>query len=127
MRNISGPALILVGVLHALLALCLPGVLGFDGIWGEIARAGTIDAVSVEAPRIWGWYWFLVSGPLLALFGLLCDWIERRLRRRLPLSCGVGLLAYSAACIVLDIDTGFWLVLLVAINMVVSSLRGRGP
>lgn len=123
MRKISGLVLIAIGLLHLLIGLIMPGTIGFRGVWQEIANAGVVDAVKPDSLRIWGYYWFLVPGFLMVLYGLLCHWIEHQLERPLPGFVGWGLLVVAAFCIVLDIDTGFWLVLLVAMNAIVASQR----
>lgn len=123
MRKVSGLALVGIGLVHSLVALVMPEAIGFSGIWKEIGDAGIVDAVKPESLHIWGYYWFLVPGLLMILYGLLCHWIENQLSRSLPSFAGWGLLAVASFCIVLDIDTGFWLVLLVAINMIVASRR----
>ncbi|HEY9608087.1 DUF6463 family protein [Allocoleopsis sp.] len=92
MRKISGLALITIGLLHSLTALIMPGMIGFRGIWQEIAEAGVFDAVKPESLRIWGYYWFLVPGFFLILYSFLCHWIEHQLDRPLPWFTGWGLL-----------------------------------
>jgi hypothetical protein len=121
MKKISGLILIAIALLHILTGLVVPGMIGFGGIWQDIADAGIIDAAKTDALRIWGHYWFLIAGFVLMLCGFLCHWIEHDLNRPLPSFAGWGLLAISLFGIVLDLDTGFWLVLLVAINMLVAS------
>lgn len=123
MEKISGPTLIVLGLLHSLTALVIPDAIGFGGIWQEIADVGILDAVKPDSLRIWGYYWFLVPGFLFTLFGLLCYWIEYQLNQSLPAFFGWGLLIISCFGIVLDVDTGFWLVLLVALNAIVASQR----
>lgn len=123
MQKISGLALIVIGFLHSMIALVIPGVLGFSGIWQEIINAGASDAVKVESLRIWGYYWFLVPGFLMIILGTLCYWIEHQVNHPLPSFVGWSLLIFSCSCIVLDIDTGFWLVLLVAINEIIATRR----
>jgi NhaP-type Na+/H+ or K+/H+ antiporter len=123
MTKISGPALIVLGLLHILTALIMPNAIGFGGIWQEIVDVGILDAVKPDSLRIWGYYWFLVPGFLFILLGLLCYWIEYQLSQPLPAFLGWGLLIISCFCIVLDVDTGFWLVLLVAVNAIVASQR----
>lgn len=103
----------------------LPGSIGLSGIWPEIVSAGVVDAVNAEALRIWGYYWFLMPGFLLIVLGLLCHWMEHQLDLPLPPFVGWGLLAISLFGIVLDIDTGFWLVLIVAINAISASRPAR--
>ncbi len=125
MRKVSGLALVAIGLLHSL-ALVMPGAIGFGGIWKEIGDAGIVDAVKSESLRIWGYYWFLMPGFFMIIYGLLIHWIENHLCRPLPSFAGWGLLAVAGFGIVLDPDTGFWLVLLVAINMIVASRRA-GP
>jgi hypothetical protein len=101
MKKISGLALIAIGVFHSLVAVFMPGAIGFSGIWQEIADAGIIDAVKPESLRIWGYYWFLISGLCSILLGVLCHWIEQQLQR-LPLLAGGGLLAIASFGILLD-------------------------
>jgi hypothetical protein len=123
MSKISGIALVAIGLLHILVALLIPGVLGFSGIWEEITDARVVDVVKSDNLRIWGYYWFLVPGFFVILYGLLCHWIEHQLNLPLPTFVGWGLLIVSFFCILLDVDTGFWLVLLVAINAIMASRR----
>jgi len=122
-KKISGLALTAIGLLHSLVAFVLPEALGFGGVWKQLVEVGIVDAVKADSLRIWGIYWFLVPGLFMILFGLFCHWIENHLHQPLPQFAGWGLLAIAVFCIVLDVDTGFWLVLLVAINMIVASRR----
>ncbi len=122
MRRVNGVALVVIGLVHSM-ALAFPGIIGLDGVWSEIARAGYVNAVSPEAPRIWGYYWFLMPGFALIVLGIVCAWVERSLDRALPARVGWALLGLAAFGIVLDTNTGFWLVLLVAISIIVASRR----
>lgn len=124
MPKISGLALVAIALLHSLIGLTLPGLIGFEGIWQEIADAGGIDAVKPGVLRIWGYYWFLLSGFLMMVCGGLCHWVEHHLDCGLPAFVGWGLLAIALFGIGLDLDTGFWLVLPVAINILVTSRTG---
>ncbi len=126
MRGVNGLALIVIGLVHSL-ALIRPGIVGFEGVWSEIARAGYVNSVSIEAPRIWGYYWFLMPGFALIVLGIVCAWVERTLNRTLPARAGWALLGFAAFGIALDTNTGFWLVLAVAVNIVVASLREPAP
>jgi hypothetical protein len=108
MKKISGFALIITGLLHSLLALLLPGAVGFSGIWQEIIDVGVIDAAKSDSLGIWGYYWFLMSGFIMILLGFLCQWVENQLNASLPWFIGWGLLLIAGFGIVLDIDTGFW-------------------
>ncbi|CAA9590790.1 hypothetical protein AVDCRST_MAG81-5259 [uncultured Synechococcales cyanobacterium] len=121
MQKVNGLALVSIALLHSLIGLIAPGLIGFEGIWQDIANSGVIDAVKPDALRIWGYYWFLISGLFLMLFGCLCYWIENRLDLPLPPFVGWGLLLIACFGIVLDIDSGFWLVLLVALNAIAVS------
>jgi hypothetical protein len=85
MKKISGLALIVIGLLHSLIALAIPGAIGFSGIWQDIINAGVIDAATPDAPGIWGYYWFLASGLLMMIYGFLCYWIENQLNQPFPL------------------------------------------
>lgn len=127
MKKITGLALVVVGLLHSLIGLVMPGLIGFSGIWTEILDARVIDAVNPESLRIWGYYWFLIAGLLTILYGFLCYWVEHQLSLQLPSFAGWGLLAIASFGIVLDIDTGFWVVLLIAINAIVASHRSQQP
>jgi Family of unknown function (DUF6463) len=128
MEKISGFALITIGLLHSLIGLVMPGAVGFSGVWQEIVDVGIIDAAKSDSLRIWGYYWFLMPGFIVILYGLLCYWVENQLNAPLPSFVGWGLLLVAGFGIVLDIDTGFWLVLIVAINAIVASQRGdRSP
>jgi hypothetical protein len=124
-KKISGLALMVIGLLHSLIALAIPEAIGFSGIWQDVINAGVVDAATPDAPGIWGYYWFLASGLLMMIYGCLCYWIENQLNQILPSFAGWSLLILSALGIVLDLDTGFWLVLLVAINAIVASLRNQ--
>lgn len=123
MEKINGLALIVIGLLHSLIALVIPGAIGFSGIWQDIIEAGVLDVVKPDSLRIWGYYWCLALGFLMTIYGFLCYWIENQLNQPLPSLAGWSLLVFSVFCIVLDVDTGFWLVLLVAINEIVASWR----
>jgi hypothetical protein len=125
MKKINGLALIVIGVLHSAIALGIPSAVGFSGIWQEIIDLGVIDAVKPNQLRIWGYYWFLVPGFLMILYGFLCHWIENQLDLPLPTFVGWGLLIFSCFCILLDIDSGFWLVLLVAVNAIANTSMNR--
>ncbi len=123
MKKIGGFALVAIGLLHSLIALVMPGAMGFSGIWQEIFDAGIIDAAKPDSLRIWGYYWLLMSGFIVIIYGFLYHWIENQLNSPLPAFVGWGLLLVAGFGIALDIDTGFWLVLLVAINAIVASQR----
>lgn len=121
MKKVSGLALVSIALLHSLIGLIAPGLIGFEGIWQDIANSGVIDAAKPDALRIWGYYWFLISGLFLMLFGGVCHWIENQLDLPLPPFAGWGLLVIACFGIVLDIDSGFWLVLLIALNAIAVS------
>jgi hypothetical protein len=121
MKKISGLALIIIGLLHIAIALFIPGAIGFSNIWQEIAEVGVFDAAKPESLTIWGYYWFVIAGLFTILYGFLCHWIENRLNYPLPPFVGWGLLAFACFGIVLDLDSGFWLVLFVAINAIIAS------
>lgn len=103
----------------------MPGAIGFSGIWQQIADVGVFDAVKSDSLQIWGYYWFLMCGFLEIIYGFLCHWIENQLNVPLPSFVGWGLLLVAGFGIVLDLDTGFWLVLVVAINAIAASLRAN--
>ena len=116
MKKVTGLALVSTALLHSLIGLIAPRLIGLESIWQDIANSGVIDAAKPDALHIWGYYWFLISGFFLLLFGCLCHWIENQLDLPLPPFVGWGLLLIACFGIVLDVDSGFWLVLIVALN-----------
>jgi hypothetical protein len=125
MKKISGLALIIIGLLHSAIAVLIPGAIGFRNIWQKIAEVGVFDAAKPESLAIWGYYWFVIAGLFTILYGFLCHWIENQLNHPLPPLVGWGLLAFACFGIVLDLESGFWLVLLVAVNALVASQRSK--
>ncbi|MGG6239626.1 DUF6463 family protein [Nodosilinea sp. AN01ver1] len=121
MQKISGLAIMAIALLHSLIGLIAPGLIGFEGIWQDIAASGVFDAAKPQTLSLWGYYWFLLAGIFLMLCGGLCYWVEHRLDHILPAFVGWGLLAIALFGIGLDLDTGLWLVLPVAINTVLAS------
>jgi Family of unknown function (DUF6463) len=72
MKKISGYALVIIGLLHSLIGLVLPGAIRFSGIWQEIIDVGVIDAAKPDSLRIWGYYWVLMPGFIMILLEFLC-------------------------------------------------------
>ena len=93
MQKTSGLAIIAIALLHSLIGLIAPGLIGFEGIWQDIAASGVFDAAKPDTLSIWGYYWFLLAGFFLMLCGGLCYWVEHSLDRVLPAFVGWGLLS----------------------------------
>jgi hypothetical protein len=52
MKKVSGLVLVIMGLLHSLIGLVIPGAIGFSGIWSEIVDVGVIDTVKSDSLRI---------------------------------------------------------------------------
>ncbi|MBI4547829.1 MAG: hypothetical protein HY707_07615 [Ignavibacteriae bacterium] len=121
MLKISGPTLILIGVIHTLF-----GLIGGYSTWKEMAQIGFIDSVGSRIPHSSMIFWFTFVGPMTILIGHLCVRIEGILQRPLPLFIGIELFILSTIGVVLDgPDSGFWLVLATAVNMIVAGKRAQ--
>jgi hypothetical protein len=118
MRGVAGILLAGIGVLHLLLGTFLA-----THLWEAIAAGHVVNPVESHRPGVTLEFWFLMFGFPLLFLGHLCAWVERRLHHRVPAFVGWELLALSLLGIVLDPDSGFWLVLGVAVYMLVRSRR----
>ncbi|MBI4547831.1 MAG: hypothetical protein HY707_07625 [Ignavibacteriae bacterium] len=118
MRKISGPLLIIIGILHTFY-----GLVGGWPVWVEIGRNGFFDTLGSAISRSTEIFWFTFAGPMYILFGQLCLWVEREFNRPVPLFIAIELSILSFISAVLDLITGFWLVLAVAINMIIVAKR----
>lgn len=128
MRGIAGALLAVIGALHLGLGLAVAGSLRSAVASGRIVNPVESFAnspISLE-------FWFLMFGFPLLILGHLAAWVERRLDRSLPAFVGWELLALSALGVLLDPDSGFWLVLAVALVILWRSRKspdspGGGP
>ncbi|MFJ4776428.1 DUF6463 family protein [Streptomyces sp. NPDC088762] len=84
-------------------------VVGAFSVWGDITKAGVIDAVGSYDDRALV-LWFTVCGLALAALGTLTQWILRTVGR-LPRQLGFWLLAMGALITALQPVSGGWLVI----------------
>jgi energy-converting hydrogenase Eha subunit E len=121
LRGLGGLALAGIGALHAVLGMLVASQLG------AMLRAGHVfDAVSSSArPGVSLEFWFLMFGAPLLLLGQLAAWVERTANRPLPRFFGWELLALGVVGVALDPDSGFWLILAVAVYVLLRRRTGR--
>lgn len=130
MKKISGYLLVALGILH----ICLGVFSGWKqikdvfsyGVWnalGQQSQSFCMNNIScLQINTIW---WFISFGLMLILFGALCIWIELALKRAVPSIISWLLLVISLIYAVLIPISGFWLVMLIAIYMIVSARCGN--
>jgi hypothetical protein len=97
------------------------------GLWfgrailADIARDGFLAAVDVHRDRQLV-FWFLLASPLLWLLGELVAWLDAR-RIAPPVWLGLQVLALAIAGVLLMPASGFWLVLVPALLLLLASHR----
>jgi len=121
MRKLSGPALIVIGVLHTIVGV----ILGY-GPLTEIARDGFFNAVEPYDSRM-AVFWFLFAGLVSILLGQLVLWAERHLNRPVPGFIGWQLLVLSIAVTVFIPISGAWLLMVLSISMIAAARRAAAP
>jgi hypothetical protein len=128
MKRISGYLLLILGFLHVALGVVsgwpqVKAIFAY-GVWnalGQQPQAACINnLVCMQLNAIW---WFISLGLMIILFGALCIWIERTLKRAIPAFIGWLLLVISAMGAVVIPISGFWLVLAIAIYMLFSARK----
>ena len=119
MRVLSGPLLMAVGVLDLLYVLVF-----HSRQLAAIARDGFLDAVEVGPAHLDREvaFWHLACGMTFLLLGGLVRWTQSR-TGVLPAFLGWSLLALGCFGAVLVPVSGFWLVLLQAVMMLVVVRR----
>ncbi|MBI1749247.1 MAG: hypothetical protein HY234_07255 [Acidobacteria bacterium] len=117
----SSTWLIAIGLLHSVLGIVWAA--GSPALRAEFIRSGLLDAVNDHSPRATFYFWFLLAGFCMILLGQLGLWAERALQRPLPAFVGWELLVIALFGVVLDPDSGFWLLLALAIYILVTAQR----
>lgn len=97
------------------------GVLSFPGQLRAMVSDGFLGAIGGDLERNLAW-WFLVAGGFLVVTGLTIRWAVR-VAGRLPRSLGWGLVAISVLGVVLAPASGFWLVLVEGVLLLVADRR----
>ncbi len=122
MRGIAGTLLAVIGALHVVLGVAVAGALRQAVGSGQMVNpveSFVHSPVSLQ-------FWFLMFGFPVLILGHLGAWVERRLERRLPAFVGWELLAVAALGVVLDPDSGFWLLLGLAV-LILWRARSAAP
>lgn len=114
---IVGPALVVVCVLH-----CALGLISGATVWQDTLVDGWVGAFTGFERQML--LWFLITGLVGVVAGLAISVIERH--QRLPWLVSIPLALIAIFGVVASPESGFWLVLAVAIlGLVRSSLRIR--
>jgi hypothetical protein len=119
MTGKTGWLLFGIGLLHLLLGVATAKDLG------NLISAGQIfNAVEQErSARVSLEFWFLIFAIPLMLLGHAYAWAEKITNRPLPTVFGWELLGFGLVGVVLDPDSGFWLIVAVAAIMLFRSNR----
>ncbi len=128
MKKINGYLLLFLGLLHVAV-----GVVGGwsqfvsiadYGIWNAlIQHSQTVCMKTLGCLQLNGTWWFVAWGLMLILFGLLCTWVEVILNQTVPAFIAWLLFLICSVCAILMPASGFWLVMIVALNMVLCARK----
>ena len=113
-----GDVVTATGLLHIAL-----GALSFAGPLGDMARAGVINSMRAFADRQ-ATLWYFVAGGFLLTAGLTIRWIRKRTGVA-PLPLGWGLIVIAAIGAAVAPVSGFWLVLVEGVLLVVAGRSRR--
>ncbi len=121
MFRVSGYLLIAISMIHILVGVWL-----FTEPLSDIVRNGIFNTT---APNPFAPYfdredafWFMMVSPLLFTLGQLCCWAEVQ-EIRLPAFLGWNLLAFSVVGILIEPISGFWLLILPAVLILIGSQK----
>ena len=122
MKKTNGYLLLFLGLLHVAV-----GVVGGwsqfvfiadYGIWNAlIQHSQAVCMKTLGCLQLNGTWWFVAWGLMLILFGLLCTWVEVILNQTVPAFIAWLLCLICVVCAILMPASGFWLVMIVALNM----------
>ena len=120
MRRMSGPLLVATGVLDILYVL-----VSYSRQFAAIFQEGLVDAVEVVPAQLdrETAFWHLMFGATFVVLGGLVCWTQSR-TGTLPAFLGWSLLALGLFGAILVPVSGFWLVLLLALLVLVAARRG---
>lgn len=113
-----GDVITATGVLHVGL-----GAVTFAGPLRDMASAGLVDSMSGFADRQAA-LWYFVGGGFLLTAGLTTRWIRKRTGVA-PLPLGWGLVVIAALGAAVAPVSGFWLVLVEGVLLVVAGRTRR--
>ena len=114
--KLIGDVVTATGVLHLGL-----GVLAFGPPLAEMLGAGVVNTLSASTERQ-ATLWFMVAGGFLVTAGLSIRWVRAR-TGLVPVPLAWGLLAIAAIGALVAPVSGFWLVLVEAIALLVAARR----
>jgi len=123
MLRVSGYLLIAISIIHVLVGILICAVPLADIAHNGIFNAVSPDLLSPNFDREAA-FWFMMFAPLLFAIGQLCCWAEVQ-RLTLPAFLGWNLLAVSLVGILLQPISGFWLLILPAILIVLADRRAN--
>ena len=123
--KINGTLLMLGGILHVVLgsvagwaSLKKIAVLGF---WNAlVGQSQAMCLASLSCMQINTFWWFVVFGLMLILIGYWVHWCEHHQQQQIPLPASILLAAIALTCAIIMPVSGFWLVVVIALNMAVS-------
>jgi len=113
-----GDVITATGVLHLGL-----GAVTFAGPLGDMARAGVVNSMGAFADRQ-AMLWYFVAGGFLLTAGLTIRWLRKRTGIA-PLPLGWGLMVIAALGAAVAPVSGFWLVLVEGVLLVVLGRTRR--
>lgn len=114
-----GRALIATGVLHVVV-----GVAGFWEVLGRMVGAGLIN-LDVNELAYGAAFWFLFGGLMIIFLGLLVHHLNITLGRPAPRWLGWCFVVTAAVCLPMMPASGFWLIGLLGVWIIVSAGRAR--
>lgn len=109
----TGLTMLLTGVLHV-----TTGLIAFGPLFGAMLASGLINSAREPAEHRLA-FWFTFVGLLMGLTGYLMDWVVRRKGMVLPRGFGYLLTGLCLVGVVLIPASGFWLVLLQGIYLII--------
>ena len=101
----QGWALVITGLIHTVF-----GLVAFRSALADLAGDGLLNAVGESYERHTA-VWFLITGFVMILLGMLVHHLNRTLGRPAPRWLGWGLVVLAVIGLVLIPASGFWLVL----------------
>lgn len=118
MKTWIGKSIVVIGIIHTVFGLVV-----FRGIFETLFSEGLFNTVNQQPDREAA-FWFLFSGFALLIIGVLVNWIERTLTT-FPLCISWSFLILTLAGVFIMPISGFWLLLVPAVGLLVRMARSR--